>query len=140
MKTLKDLGLNFQEIQDKELKVGWRYIQESNPLGESFEIGADTINNFYYDSEADCYTDEERDGVSTTGIAIDQYGGNEYPEDEDEYNSYLNKAYEYNKEHYWGSGHRVLIIGYASSENYIDDDYELIISCGTIVYCEDAKA
>ena len=138
MKTLKDLGLDYQEIQGKELKLGWRFISESNPLNESVEIGSDAVNNFYYDADADCYTEEERDGVSTTGVAVDEFGGQEWPEDEEEYNEYLNKAYKYNKKSYYGDGHRVLIAGYASSENYVDDQYELMISCGTIVYCEQA--
>ena len=138
MKTLKDLGLDYQDIQNKELKLGWRFISESNPLNESIEIGSDAVNNFYYDADEDCYTEEERDGVSTTGVAVDEFGGQEWPEDEEEYNEYLNKAYEYNKKSYYGDGHRVLIAGYASSENYVDDQYELMISCGTIVYCEQA--
>ena len=138
MKTLKDLGLDYQDIQNKELKLGWRFISESNRLNESVEIGSDAVNNFYYDTDADCYTEEERDGVSTTGVAVDEFGGQEWPEDEEEYNEYLNKAYKYNKKSYYGDGHRVLIAGYASSENYVDDQYELMISCGTIVYCEQA--
>ena len=138
MKTLKDLGLDYQEIQGKELKLGWRFISESNPLNESIEIGSDAVNNFYYDADADCYTEEERDGVSTTGVAVDEFGGQECPEDEEDYNEYLNKAYEYNKNSYYGDGHRVLVVGFSSSENYVDDQYELMISCGTIVYCEQA--